>query len=742
MSGRKPKKKASSSGNSQFQKGKAALQGTDVDALFYRATATEDRGERLAIFNRILELSPNHFDALMKIAELTPNVAAALPYARRAFALIESVAGDIQQFSGRMSETDLTMRYVISRSLLAFALMKTGAWEEGAEHAFGLIALRTGEEFGVHAMFLTEALLQRKWDAAEAILPKFADPNSDCKAYVRAMLEFLRHGASALAMDHLTTAIAHNPHVIPMLLRKDAPPRPEGLLSSFSPGSKSEAQFFARASEPAWRSIPGSFNWLRTSAAKLLPKDQLSEHDSGEDLGPIASKEELQSLRLETKRLPLHQDKNWVVDVSELSDGTWILMVLDSYELKPLLTEDFETQPIPDDVMWNLYLCMVEPEDGSEPHRPAHVEFIRSAVLAEFGPQLQRIGVDASLREDADELIQHFARMDRTQPLPDEPVKSLPQVERERWELDWRQLDTWMTDDSGESIQPWLIMVVEPKSEMVLNVEPLTDEPTREQIINAIQVAAFRPAVGEPHRPSSIRVASGDQQVMIADWLRAEGIACDVGRFKLLDDLVEDLAESVFGEQREGLTESEDIPLKLIGELYEHSAAYFRVAPWEWMAPDDLTELRCPALSSKTWIAAGMGQMSEGIGIMLFDNAQNLSNIFAMGMEADDDSGANFMQGLSISMEAKESASPADVAAAEQFGWPVGAQDAWPIATRIKGRDGFEPVNQADLQVIIAALQVVPKFWKEAVRGHVKPADFNLSIGGKSVVVKARQFRV
>ncbi len=738
MSGRKPKKKAVPAGNSSNRKGKAPSRETDSEALFDLAYATQDYAQRRALLLRVLELDPNHFEALTLLAQTGPNAKDALPYARRAFASMQAAVGDIQRFAGRMDESVLTVSYVTSRTILAAALIRTGEWDEGAKHAFELLDLGVIEEFGVHLMLLNEAIMKRRWDVADAVLLKCGEPNTGCKPYVRALLEFRQNGPSEAAVGHLRTGIAHNPHVIPILLDPENSPSLGGDFAEPIPGSAAEADDFAQNSHPAWKSVSGSLAWLRSAGLKLLPASLA--HDVS---GPIASKEEMVSLRQETKRLPRHQDKSWLVDVAEMSDGTWVLMVLDSVDLAPLLTEEFETKPPQDDILWHLYLCMVEPEDDSDPHRPAQIEFIREEVLAEFGSKLRSIGIDAAMREDAAELVDHYARMDRTQPLPDEPLTSLPQVERERWEIDWRQLTTWMTDDSGESIQPWLIMVVEPKSEMVLNVEPLTEEPTQEQIINAIRTAAFRPAVGEPHRPSSVRVASGDQQVVVVDWLRDEGIDCEVGRFKVLDAMVDDLAESIFGNQREGLTESEHIPLKLVGELYEHAAAYFRAAPWSWMTPMDLTELRCPSLSARTWIAVGMGQMGEGLGIMLFDNIKNLSKAMALD-ESDPDAvnGADFMQGVSISLEEKSSSAPADVAAAEQFGWPVAAADAWPVTARVRGKDGFETVNLEELQVIIAALQVVPKFWKGAVRGQVKPSDISLTIGGKSVIVKARQFSI
>ena len=747
MSGRKPKKKASPSGASQSQKDNALFPRTDIEDLFSRAFDTEDLGDRRAILRHVLEFAPNHFHALFALAELTPTAAEGLLYARRAFAIVAAAAGDMQPFAGRVHESEHGIDYVTCRSLLALALLRSGAWDEGEKHAFELLDLRPGDDFGVHAMFLKEALAKHKWDVADAILLKCSHPETDGKSFIRALLEFARHGDSDLASKHLTTGIAANKYIVPLMLKPGAPTQQGGSPRDVSAGSMAEAEEFAMTYKASWWLIPSAIAWLRTATKKLLPAPRSNaanddEDDDDDDLGPIATKEEMQALRLECKRLPRIPDESWVVDVSELSDGTCVLMVLDSEEILPLFTEEFGSTPNPDDIMWHLFMCMVEPEDNEPPHRPGQVEFLRPEVLAEYGPKLRSIGIDAALREDAAALIEHFAKMDRSQPLPDEPLTSLPQVERERWELDWRQLETWMTNDFGDSVQPWIIMVVDPKSELVINVEPLTEEPTEEQIFHAIRTAAFRPAAGAPHRPASIRVGSGDQRMVVADWLEAAGITCDVGRFKLLDALVDDLAESVFGSKREGLTESENIPLKLVGELYEHAAAYFRLAPWDWMAPAEMTELRCPALSPITWIAVGMGQMGEGLGIMLFDDAKNLRTVFELDEDPAVDNGGNFMRGVSVSLEEKLSASPADVAAADQFGWPVAAPDAWPVVTRVKGTDGFEPVNQEELQIIIAALQIVPKFWKGARGRAVKPADFPLTISGKSVIVKARQFIV
>ena len=135
-----------------------------------------------------------------------------------------------------------------------------------------------------------------------------------------------------------------------------------------------------------------------------------------------------------------------------------------------------------------------------------------------------------------------------------------------------------------------------------------------------------------------------------------------------------------------------------------------------------------------------MGQMGDGLGVMLFDNVKNLRAVMSLDKDDAPEVVSDFMQGLSFSLEEKFSASPADVAASEQFGWPVAAPEAWPIVARVRGSEGFVPVILEELQIIVAALQVVPKFWKGAVRGQAQPADFTLTIGAKSVIVKARQF--
>ena len=140
---------------------------------------------------------------------------------------------------------------------------------------------------------------------------------------------------------------------------------------------------------------------------------------------------------------------------------------------------------------------------------------------------------------------------------------------------------------------------------------------------------------------------------------------------------------------------------QMVGDFYEAAAAFYRSRVWISTPPDRVVEVRCPELLPGSWYSVVMGQMGEELGIMFFDDLKVLQRAMRKRSVRPGRRGGE-LRGLALSLNEQQMMPPADVAAAEQFGWPVPAPEAWPMAYQVSG-GGVQPVDDKQLQFVAAA---------------------------------------
>jgi hypothetical protein len=118
-----------------------------------------------------------------------------------------------------------------------------------------------------------------------------------------------------------------------------------------------------------------------------------------------------------------------------------------------------------------------------------------------------------------------------------------------------------------------------------------------------------------------------------------------------------------------------------------------------------------------------MGQMGQEIGIIFFDDRETLEAVFGSD-PSDSGAGAKQMRGISFSLNEQQLVHPRDVAAAEQFGWPVAAPEAWPSGYFIY--DGaMRPIDIAELQFLSAAMRAVVEQLQSQESSLVTPVELH-----------------
>ncbi len=232
-----------------------------------------------------------------------------------------------------------------------------------------------------------------------------------------------------------------------------------------------------------------------------------------------------------------------------------------------------------------------------------------------------------------------------------------------------------------------------------------------------------------------IHLPSADHLVDVKPIAEEIGVECIVTRCEVAEHLFEDLAEhmaSVFGGPRPMMETAGAVP-EMIGDFYEAAAAFYRSRVWISTPPDRVVEIRCPELLRGIWYAVIMGQMGEELGIMFFDDLKTLKRVMQSD-PMDPGAGAAELKGLALSLNEQQLMAPADVDAAEQFGWPVPAPEAWPMAYQVSG-GGMQPVDDKQLQFVTAAARGVI-----AQLGSSKPSlETAVDLHEKTIQVHTKQ---
>jgi len=128
--------------------------------------------------------------------------------------------------------------------------------------------------------------------------------------------------------------------------------------------------------------------------------------------------------------------------------------------------------------------------------------------------------------------------------------------------------------------------------------------------------------------------------------------------------------------------------------------------------------------------------MGQEIGIMFLDDRKTVRLMFKSEHE-DPEQNAKMVKGMSYSIDTQDTLHPADVAAAEQFGWPVPSSETWPSLYYIEyGKP--RSVDAAELRFATVAMQVT----LQMLSGNQKSAEFEISLYDRNVKVSAKKVLV
>ncbi len=706
-----------------------------------------EAAEECAAIDKQLKRKPNDFDLLSDRAMFSPTADEAIVFQQRALEQAAKKLGKLDRYAGRFWTEWKTRPYMTARFTLARYLWEAGLNAESIEHLEALMAMNPLDHQGTRYRLLKLYLDVGRWDDAGQLIGRFSDEEMADIRFTAVLLEFRKNGDSENARTLLRQAMKANRYAANELLG-EPPPDDEVKAeieefgeSGMTIGGVSEAQDHAQGFRASWRTVPGAITWLRAAAHRT--EAELKAEDPAFAIGDQdvqVTLKELRQLLRSVKKLPPDEGESWIVDViPESNPGKWGLMVVNASDMEIISAGEVTVEPTAATVAANLCDLMLEDEQEFGPYRPLRILLVREEQLEPFKKWFEPIGIEVEMAEQAEMMRQMSDRTFSREELPDALLTDVPQYETEVWEVDWRRADTWVQADSGELVQPWVMMVLDRETELIIQNAMDMEEPSEETIDRNLRRAVLLPQVGDAHRPGKIVVKSGDSKVTLSKWLRDAEVECEIGEFEVLEDVFQKMKDDLFPDNRPALVDTEGASPELIGDLYAVSARYFKAAPWRTMRPSDIVAVSCPQLSHLTYYAAGMGQNGEGMGFMLFDAPDVIRSMF--GAEQSD---AEF-GGLSLTLEDKHDMAPADIAAAEQFGWPVVSDESWPMLVNMNMATGMTPVSEDQIRIAIVAAEVMLEFWKsptEARKRGNERLEVSLQIEGQPIVGIGQLYKI
>lgn len=689
----------------------------EADQLYAQALESTSPSRQLDLATRAMELDPEHIDARVLVIERTPEPELALGLADETVEFAATLLGPetFEQYVGDFWGLHETRPYMRARLVLVNRLIDAARMSEAIDHMRDMLRLNPGDNQGVRWILLEILLRVGDWDATDELFAAYPDEGSVGFQFTHVLTEFRREGDTPRVRQLLQDAIECNEHVVSLLTGAE-PTRYEsfGMLTW---GGKDEAHVYSQQFLAIWKSTPGAISWLRKTVPQPAAEDF---HDS--DLQPVADPEkEIRRLRPLVKQLPV-SDESWLC-IAEGNPDDEVLNVIVVSSQSP--AQILEVDPGPHKqsavVLAELMKLMAEPE-SDEARRPAEIHFVDTTLLRQLTRRLPALGVEALLCEDREPVLEMIGQMKRQMSGEadddDTPLQDLPSEPAAVWEFAWQQFGIWVPNEDGQPVQPWAVIVADATRDLILWNDMKIDEPDIEALTRTLSQAMRVPAVGEPCRPGCVRVRTQDDRLMIADFLEDCGIECVVGTSHAIDEMLESLESHLTsGDERAiaALMDNPELSPPLIGELFNTSVDYYRAAPWGQVRAEDIVEIRCPELSDHAWYALVMGQMGMELGMMLHADPQSLSLLF----QDEDDINAGpspaevaKLNGVGFSFNEKTFMAPADVSAAEFFGWPVAGAEAWPLTYFVAGGEPRD-VTAEELTLLIAALRIVPPFWKQ-----------------------------
>lgn len=671
---------------------------------------------RKKLVREALDVCPDCTDAYVLMAEEARSLDEAKELLLKAVASGERALGEetfrecAEHFWGVME----TRPYMRAKLELAQCVWADGQRDESIEHCRDMLRLNPMDNQGVRWLLLRYYLETNRHKDAEQLIKQFDEDGTAHWRYGRVLMTFRREGDSKSTRKALAEAQKGNQHV-PRYLLGDAH-IPRELPDYFSPGGEDEAMLYASEFLPAWRATPGAIAWLRTASGVGLPgtgPESFDFYDFSDEL----------------RKLPWVEEELWQIDIRRLpadcimegeETPPWATIVVDAAAGEVVALETQPDRPTDEEILEALVGAMLHPLVG-EPRRPETIHTATKKRLKVWQDKLADVQVTCLYHKPMEHLDRAMESLSEFLPRASDrmaggnvmadvsELAELPQHLDEVWQMDAYQLSTWIDMEDAPG-RPWVILVGDRTNDLVLTFELSMEAPSPEQFRARLADAMHGPMAEQPRRPREVEVRSEDHRHIVGPLLEELGVQCTVSSdLDMLDHAFGSLSKRFDGDSPQlALVEIPGVAPEHVGGLFEAAADFYRRAPWQDVLDDSALKIECEQLDGGPWHAVVMGQSGMAPGLAMYFDAECLSAILSGDLS--DEEAAQQTSAMSLTFDEEFTIAPADLEAAEQFGWPVATPEAYPCTMRIEPGPTRQAFVPSELELLEACLRAIPDF--------------------------------
>lgn len=290
------------------------------------------------------------------------------------------------------------------------------------------------------------------------------------------------------------------------------------------------------------------------------------------------------------------------------------------------------------------------------------------------------------------------------------PLHELPQDIDDVWEVDHRQMPSFIRERGEQPRRPWGTFVVSRSGHHAVGhgvaMERRADADVADDVVRCLRK--------ERRRPASIEVTQPGLRAAIL--ARIDGAGIDVlARDGLItiDSMLQAVTETLgHVEDREPLLAVPGVTLSLAADFHAAAAAFHRARPWRRVPVD--TPIRASGGPARVPLvtAVVMGQRGVQQGLAIYDDPASLRLLLAKG-----EAGGEGGQGLSVLFGEACQTLELDLLAVEQHGFEVAAPEAYPDIVRIETATKVRPPSARDVELATRLLRAVAAFLAAVPRG-------------------------
>ena len=293
---------------------------------------------------------------------------------------------------------------------------------------------------------------------------------------------------------------------------------------------------------------------------------------------------------------------------------------------------------------------------------------------------------------------------------PGPSLRDLPQDIDDVWEVDHRQMPSFLKVKGEQPRRPWGTFVVSRSGHHAVGhevtMERRADADVADDVVRWLRNEQRRPGIIEVIQPG----------LRAAIFAQIDGAGIDVSAADgliTIDCMLRAITETLSNfEDRDALLDVPGVTLELAADFHAAAAAFHRARPWRHVPVD--TPIR--VIGGPSWAASvaviAMGQSGVQQGLAIYDDAATLRAVLAK-----DHGGAEMGRGLSVLFGEAHETLELDLLAAEQHGFEVAAPEAYPEIVRIEAGMQVRAPSVRDVELATRLLRAVPPFMAAVPRG-------------------------